>query len=82
MRRRVAPAVLLVALLVGACTYSPMIPDIGGIRIRPENARAVLQPSGLAVSMDLAFEEGRPDRRPRADRVAARMLFSEPCPGR
>ena len=53
MRRRAAP-VLLVALVLAACTYYPTVPDIGGIRIRPQNARAVLQPSGLGVYMDLA----------------------------
>jgi len=53
MRRRAAP-LLLVALVLAACTYYPMIPDIGGIRIRPQNARAVARPSGLSVYMDLA----------------------------
>jgi copper(I)-binding protein len=53
MRRPAAP-LLLVALVLAACTYYPTIPDIGGIRIRPQNARAVTQPSGLNVYMDLA----------------------------
>ena len=53
MRRRAAPALLLLALVLGGCVYYPMIPDIGGIRIRPQNARAVSQPLGLAVYMDV-----------------------------
>ena len=52
--RRAAPAALLAALLLAGCTYYPTIPDIGGIRIRPQNGRAVQQPAGLAVYMDLA----------------------------
>jgi copper(I)-binding protein len=53
MRRRLAPAVLLLALVLGSCTYYPTIPDVGGIRIRPQNGRAVRQPTGLALFMDL-----------------------------
>jgi len=52
MRRRAA-ALLLLAGLLGGCVYYPTVPDIGGIRIRPQDARAVSQPSGLAVYMDL-----------------------------
>jgi copper(I)-binding protein len=51
MRRRAA---LLVALLLAGCTYYPTIPDVGGIRIRPQNGRAVVRPAGLAVFVDLA----------------------------
>jgi copper(I)-binding protein len=54
MSRRAAPAALLLALLLAGCTYYPTIPDVGGIRIRPQNGRAVQQPAGLAVYMDLA----------------------------
>jgi len=53
MRRRAAPGLLLLALVLGGCVYYPTIPDVGGIRIRPQNARAVVQPTGLAISMDL-----------------------------
>jgi copper(I)-binding protein len=53
MKRRLAPAVLLLALVLGGCVYYPTIPDIGGIRIRPQNGRAVRQPTGLALYMDL-----------------------------
>ena len=54
MRRPAAPAVLLLALAIAGCVYYPTIPDIGGIRIRPQNGRAVLQPPGLVVFADLA----------------------------
>jgi len=53
MRRRLAPAVLLLALVLGSCTYYPTVADLGGIRIRPQNGRAVRQPTGLALFMDL-----------------------------
>jgi copper(I)-binding protein len=53
MTRRLAPAVLLLALVLGGCVYYPTIPDIGGIRIRPQNGRAVRQPTGLVLYMDL-----------------------------
>ncbi|HYE91253.1 MAG TPA: copper chaperone PCu(A)C [Terriglobales bacterium] len=46
-------ALVLVALVLASCTYYPTIDDIGGIRIRPQNGRAVRQPTGLAVYMDL-----------------------------
>ena len=52
MRRRPAALVLL-ALLFGGCVYYPTIEDLGGIRIRPQNGRAVQHASGLAVYMDL-----------------------------
>ena len=52
MRRRAAALVLL-ALLSGGCVYYPTIQDLGGIRIRPQNGRAVAHPSGLALYMDL-----------------------------
>jgi len=47
MKRR---ALVLVGLLLAGCTYYPTIEDIGGIRIRPQNGRAVRQPTGLAVT--------------------------------
>ena len=52
MRRRAA-ALALLALLCGGCVYYPTVQDIGGIRIRPQNGRAVRHASGLAVYMDL-----------------------------
>ena len=54
MRRGAAPALLLVALIVAGCVYYPTVEDIGGIRIRPENGRAIRQPDGLSVYVDLA----------------------------
>jgi copper(I)-binding protein len=51
MRRRAAVA--LVALSLAGCVYYPNIGDVGGIRIRPQNGRAVRQPAGLALYMDL-----------------------------
>ncbi len=53
MTRRLAPAVLLVALALAGCVYYPTIPDIGGIRIRAENGRAVLRAPGLVVFADV-----------------------------
>ena len=53
MRRGATPAALLVALLVAGCVYYPTIRDVGGIQIRPTNGRAVVQPSGLIVYMDI-----------------------------
>jgi copper(I)-binding protein len=52
MRRRAAALVLL-ALLSGGCVYYPTVKDVGGIRIRPQNGRAVPQASGLAIYLDL-----------------------------
>jgi copper(I)-binding protein len=52
MKRRAA-ALLLLALLFGGCVYYPTIGDVGGIRIRPKNSRAVANPSGFAIYMDL-----------------------------
>jgi copper(I)-binding protein len=51
MRRRAALWLLLLG--VGGCVYYPTVPDIGGIRIRPQNGRAIRQPAGLVVYMDL-----------------------------
>jgi copper(I)-binding protein len=50
----VAPALLLVLLLLAGCVYYPTIEDTGGVRIRPQNGRAVRQGAGLAVYVDLA----------------------------
>jgi copper(I)-binding protein len=52
--RLLAALVVLSAGLLAGCTYYPTIYDAGGIRIRPQNGRAVQQPAGLAVYMDLA----------------------------
>jgi copper(I)-binding protein len=51
MRRRAA--LWLLALGVGGCVHYPSAPDLGGIRIRPLNGRAVRQPTGLVLYMDL-----------------------------
>ncbi len=52
MKRRAA--LWLLALGVGGCVYYPTAPDLGGIRIRPHNGRAVRQPQGgLVLYMDL-----------------------------
>jgi copper(I)-binding protein len=51
--RRGAAALLLLALLLGGCVYYPTIEDVGGIRIRPQNGRAVAHASGFAVYVDL-----------------------------
>jgi copper(I)-binding protein len=51
--RRGAAALLLLALGLAGCVYYPTVPDIGGIRIRPQNARAVPHAAGYAVYMDL-----------------------------
>jgi copper(I)-binding protein len=53
MTRRLAPAVLFLVLALGGCVYYPTIPDIGGIRIRPMNGRAVRESTGLVLYMDL-----------------------------
>jgi copper(I)-binding protein len=53
VRRAAPPAALLVALLLAGCVYYPTIADVGGVRIRPQSGRAVLQPAGLSVYMDL-----------------------------
>jgi copper(I)-binding protein len=54
-------ALLLIALLLGGCVYYPTVPDIGGIRIRPANGRAVVQPEGVAIYMDIENTGGYPD---------------------
>jgi len=59
MRRRLA--LLGIALLVGGCVYYPTIPDIGGIRIRPVNSRAVIQPEGVLITMELENTGGYGD---------------------
>jgi copper(I)-binding protein len=51
MRRRAALGLL--ALAAGGCVYYPTAPDLGGVRIRPHNGRAVRQPAGLVIYMDL-----------------------------
>jgi copper(I)-binding protein len=53
MRRGVARAALLLVLVIAGCTYYPTVPDVGGIRIRPMNGRAVRTPAGLALYVDL-----------------------------
>lgn len=59
--RRGAAALLLLALLFGGCVYYPTIPDIGGVRIRPQNARAVPHATGFAVYLDLDSTGGYGD---------------------
>lgn len=54
MRRGAAPTLLLAVLLVAGCVRYPTIDDVGGIRIRPQNGRAVRLANGLAIYVDLA----------------------------
>jgi copper(I)-binding protein len=51
MRRRAA--LWLLAMGLGGCVYYPTVGDIGGIRIRPQNARALRHEGTLVVYMDL-----------------------------
>jgi copper(I)-binding protein len=51
MRRRVALAAL--ALLLGGCVHYPTVEDIGGVRIRTENGKAVRQGEGVVVYFDV-----------------------------
>jgi copper(I)-binding protein len=51
--RRGAALALLLPLLAG-CVYYPTIEDTGGVRIRPQNGRAVRKGGALAVYVDLA----------------------------
>lgn len=43
----------MLALVVAGCVHYPSVEDIGGIRITPRNGRAVRQPDGALVSMEL-----------------------------
>jgi len=54
MTRGAALALLLGVVLFAGCVYYPTVEDIGGVRIRPENGRAVRRVDGLAVYLDLA----------------------------
>ena len=54
MTRGAALALLLGVVLLAGCVYYPTVEDIGGVRIRPENGRAVRRADGLAVYVDLA----------------------------
>jgi copper(I)-binding protein len=54
MTRAAAATLLVAVLLLAGCVYYPTVEDVGGIRIRPQNGRAVRQPDGLAVYVDLA----------------------------
>ena len=51
MRRGAALAAL--ALLLGGCVHYPTVEDIGGVRIRTENGKAVRQGEGVAVYFDV-----------------------------
>jgi periplasmic copper chaperone A len=52
--RRARAAVLIVAAMVAAgCIHYPSVEDIGGIRITPQNGRAVRQPDGARVFLEL-----------------------------
>ena len=51
MRRRVALAAL--ALLLGGCVHYPTVEDIGGVRIRTENGKAVRQGESVMVYFDV-----------------------------
>ncbi|HTO12449.1 MAG TPA: copper chaperone PCu(A)C [Candidatus Binatia bacterium] len=51
MIRRAALAAFL--LLASGCYYQPTVMDVGGVRIRTENGRAVRQGADLVVSFDV-----------------------------
>jgi copper(I)-binding protein len=51
MVRRAALAALL--LLASGCYYRPSVMDVGGVRIRTENGRAVRQGTDLLVTFDV-----------------------------
>jgi copper(I)-binding protein len=51
MRRRAA--LWLLALALGGCVHYPSVDDVGGIRIRPQNGRALRHQGGLVLYMDL-----------------------------
>lgn len=53
--RPLGGAALLVAvvLVAGGCVYYPTVVDIGGPRILPANGRAVRQPNGARVYVEL-----------------------------
>ena len=51
MVQRAALAALL--LLASGCYYRPSVMDVGGVRIRTENGRAVRQGTDLVVTFDV-----------------------------
>jgi copper(I)-binding protein len=51
MTRRAA--LWLLALALGGCVHYPSVDDVGGIRIRPQNGRALRHQGGLVLYMDL-----------------------------
>lgn len=51
MRRRAALGLL--ALLLGGCVHYPTVEDIGGVRIRTENGKAVRQGESVMVYFDV-----------------------------
>jgi len=53
VRRARAAAIVLLALVAAGCVHYPSVEDIGGIRIVPRHGRAVRQPDGAIVSMEL-----------------------------
>lgn len=61
MRRLATPSLLLLAVLLAGCVYYPTIPDIGGIRIRPKESRAVRQADGFAIYMEIENSGGYED---------------------
>jgi copper chaperone PCu(A)C len=53
VRHARAAAIVMLVLVVAGCVHYPSVEDIGGIRIVPRNGRAVRQPDGAVVSMEL-----------------------------
>lgn len=53
-RGRPAALVVAVLLLAGGCVYYPHVKDTGGVHLRPENGRAVLQSDRAVFFVDLA----------------------------
>jgi copper(I)-binding protein len=51
--RRLAPLVLVLAALLGGCTYYPTVVDTGSPRLEPKNARLVRTESGAICYFDL-----------------------------
>ena len=90
MRRRAALAAL--ALLLGGCVHYPTVEDIGGVRIRTENGKAVRQGDGVVVYFDVVStgkfgdidrQRRRPGgpRRPGSSTPAARRSPQLEVPG-
>jgi copper(I)-binding protein len=47
-------ALVALGVLLGGCVHYPTVMDVGGVRIRTENGRAVRQGAALVVTFDVA----------------------------